>query len=159
MSDGTPIDALESGDIAHQADASHVQAILNDMYASGAQAQEGGHQQQQMQQRPTELPPHVPPAHLLPPAPATSRHYIPDKEPVKRKTNWWSSIVSSAQDPLVVALLVFVLSLPVLHTFLGKYASWAFAIGGQLSWLGLIALSVLAGTLFGTYKVVKDIIG
>ena len=161
MSDGTSLDALESGEIANTADASHVQAILKDMYASGAQPAEGmpSLPPPQMQQRAMELPPHVPPAHLMRQSQQQQqqqRQYIQEDEPVKRKRNIWSSILSAIQDPLVVSLLVFVLSLPVLHTFLGKYAGWAFAIGGQLSWLGLIALSLLAGSLFGCYKVINE---
>ena len=64
----------------------------------------------------------------------------------------WSNLLDNLFDPLVVAILVFTLSLPVLQTFLSKYATWAFSLGGQLSWLGLIAKSVLAGVLFALYK-------
>ncbi len=71
----------------------------------------------------------------------------------------WSSILERIIDPIVVALIVFIVSLPVLHTFVGKYASWAFAIGGQLSWFGLIAMSVLAGMLFGLYRATRDVLG
>ena len=74
------------------------------------------------------------------------------------KKNFWSTTLERIRDPLFVSILVFVLSLPVLHTLLGKYASWAFAVGGQLSWLGLISLSLLSGLLFGTYKTVSDLV-
>jgi len=168
MSDGTPIDALESGDVTHAADATRVQAILQDMNASGADVGASG---SPMQQQPQMMPPM---GHQMPPmmmqtqmqqmqaqmqAQAQS-HYVPiddeDRKPMRK--NVWSTLLGRIQDPLFVSLLVFILSLPVLHIFLGKYASWAFAVGGQLSWLGLIALSLLAGLLFGTYKTVSDLV-
>ena len=62
-------------------------------------------------------------------------------------------------DPLIVAVLMFTLSLPVLQTFLSKYATWAFSLGGQLSWLGLIAKSLLAGVVFALYKTAAAALG
>lgn len=164
MSDGTPIDALESGDVTHAADASRVQAILQDMNASGADV---GAPNSPTPQLPQMMPPM---GHQMPPMMSHSMaqqqphqersHYVPidDEERKPMRKNIWSTTMERIQDPLVVSLLVFVLSLPVLHIFLGKYASWAFAVGGQLSWLGLIALSLLAGLLFGTYKTVSNLI-
>ena len=167
MSDGTPIDALESGDVAHAADASRVQAILQDMNASGADVGAPSSPTPQTQMMP-------PMGHQMPPmshqmSPMMSHpmgqhqersQYVPidDEERKPMRKNIWSTAMERIHDPLVVSILVFVLSLPVLHVFLGKYASWAFAVGGQLSWLGLIALSILAGLLFGTYKTVSHLI-
>ena len=166
MSDGTPIDALESGDVEHSADASRVQAILQDMNASGADLGAPGSPMPQQTQMMPPMGHQMPPMMLHPMAGAQSQsqgrssQYIPidDEERKPKKKNIWSTMLGRIQDPLFVSLLVFVLSLPVLHIFLGKYASWAFAVGGQLSWLGLITLSLLAGVLFGTYKTVSDLL-
>ena len=160
MSDGTPIDALESGDVAHAADASRVQAILQDMNASGADV---GAPNSPTPQLPQMMPPmghQMPPMMSHPMGQHQERsQYVPiDEERKPMRKNIWSTTMERIHDPLVVSILVFVLSLPVLHIFLGKYASWAFAVGGQLSWLGLIALSLLAGLLFGTYKTVSHLI-
>jgi hypothetical protein len=168
MSDGTPIDSLESGDVTHAADASRVQAILQDMNASGADM---GSMPQSMPQAHQMMPPI---GQMMPPMMPQSMgqhmgqhmgqqqrsHYVPidDDERKPMKKNFWSTTLERIRDPLFVSILVFVLSLPVLHTLLGKYASWAFAVGGQLSWLGLISLSLLSGLLFGTYKTVSDLI-
>ena len=163
MSDGTPIDALESGDVEHSADASRVQAILQDMNASGADVGAPGSPMPQMTQMMPPMGHQMPPMMLHPMAGAQSQgrsqHYVPidDEERKPMRKNIWSTLLGRIQDPLFVSLLVFVLSLPVLHIFLGKYASWAFAVGGQLSWLGLISLSLLAGLLFGTYKTVGSL--
>lgn len=165
MSDGTPIDALESGDVEHSADASRVQAILQDMNASGADVGAPGSPMPQQSQMMPPMGHQMPPMMLHPMAGAQhpqgrSSQYVPidDEERKPMKKNVWSTMLGRIQDPLFVSLLVFILSLPVLHIFLGKYASWAFAVGGQLSWLGLIALSLLAGLLFGTYKTVSDLV-
>lgn len=161
MSDGTPLDQLENGDVAHAADASRVQAILQDMNASGADVNTSIPQAQQP------MPPmapmgsmQMPPMMQQPMYQQKPNHYVPiDDERRPMKKNFWSSAMEKIRDPLFVALLMFVLSLPVLHTLLGKYAPWAFAVGGQLSWLGLSTLSLLAGVLFGTYKSVSVMVG
>ena len=43
---------------------------------------------------------------------------------------------------------MFVLSLPGFHSVISKVVPWAFAVGGELSYLGLIVKSVFAGGLF-----------
>jgi len=160
-SEGTSLESLESNDIANAADASRVQAILRDMNASGADVMEGSPQQQQM--------PSLHPMNSLPPPidarqmdmapPQRSRaNYVPVEE-APRKPSLVSGLAERVRDPLFVTILMFVLSLPMLHTALNKHASWAFAVGGQLSWIGLITLSVFAGLLFGIYKTTVDIFG
>jgi hypothetical protein len=171
MSDGTPLDALETGDIQNAADAEKMQAILSDINASGADIAtqyqapptHSAQPMPPMQPMPMQpMQPMPPMQHMAPPQ--YQQHYVPvdEEEPVykpKKKTNVWSSILGRICDPIVVAVIVFAVSLPVLHTFVGKYASWAFAVGGQLSWFGLIALSLFAGTLFGLYRASCDILG
>ncbi len=82
-----------------------------------------------------------------------------DEEYRPRRKNMWGSITEKLRDPLIVSIIVFVLSLPVLHTMLAKYVGWAFAVGGQLSWLGLIALSLLAGVIFGLTQGLTKLMG
>jgi hypothetical protein len=76
-----------------------------------------------------------------------------------RRKNIWGNLAEKLRGPLIVSVIVFVLSLPVLHTMLAKYVGWAFAVGGQLSWLGLIAMSLLAGVAFGTTQLTLSLIG
>jgi len=162
-SEGTSLEALESNEITNSADASRVQAILRDMNASGADVMDAS--QGSMPPMPS-----LHPAHTLPP-PIDSRQmempprhmptaaYIPVEEDAPRKPSLVSGLAERVRDPLFVTLLMFVLSLPMLHTALNKHAAWAFAVGGQLSWIGLITLSVVAGLLFGIYKTTVDIFG
>jgi hypothetical protein len=161
MSEGTPIDAIESGEVADAADSQHMQAILADMNASGADIANGpGSLPQGEQSRPPMRPLHPPmynpnmqPLQVQQHQQHQQRHYVSDEPRAK------SSILDRISDPIMVAILIFVLSLPVLHTYGARYASWAFAIGGQLSWLGLIALSLVGGALFGIYRASRDILG
>lgn len=168
-SEGTPLDALESGEISNSADEGRMAAILRDMNASGADVGAAGAQQA--------LPPM--PVHavrsLPPPIDARQMgavqsqqqqsHYVqveeeaPVEESKPRRKNLWSSIADRIRDPFFVAMLVFILSLPVLHTAMAKAVPWAFAVGGQLSYIGLIAISCLAGVLFGLYKASHDVLG
>ena len=167
MSEGTPLDALESGEVATTADASLMSDILREMNASGAEIASAA------PPPPVAAPPMMPmqpagpmmpaaPMYYSPMPPPPQNHYIPvDEPPVRaaRKKNVWSSIAESVRDPIYVTFLVFVLSLPVLHTFLAKYASWAFAVGGQFSWFGLIAISLVGGVLFGLLQSASNMIG
>lgn len=157
-SDGTPLEALETGEVSNVADASRMAAILRDMNSSGAETQAPPPPQVQPQAPP-------PPQYTrMAPPPVQPPQYVeePQYEPVPkyaRKKNVWTSILEGIRDPLFVAVLFFVLSLPAIHTLAGKYATWAFAVGGQLSWLGLLTLSVLSGLLFSLYRATGNMLG
>ena len=188
---GTPIDALESGNVTNAADASRMAEILRDMNASGADVAAGSAppppqmQQQMMPQMQQQMMPQMQQQQMMPqmqmPMPMNAMggmngqipmmvqqqqqqqqpSFVPyDDEPTNApKKNVWSNILDRLVDPLIVAVLIFTLSLPVLQTFLSKYATWAFSLGGQLSWLGLIAKSLLGAVLFALYKVAASALG
>jgi hypothetical protein len=163
MSEGTPIDAIENGDVSDAADSQHMQAILNEMNASGADIANGPGVPHVEQQGMPMRPQHPPMYNSVPPPQYQQqehRQYVDEApyHPPPRK-NIMTSTVDRIIDPLVVSIILFVLSLPVLHTYAGRYASWAFAIGGQLSWLGLIAISLVGGAIFGIYRASRDILG
>ena len=153
MADGTPLEALETGaDIPNTADAAKMAEIMREMNAT---------------QSPEPMPMarmQAPPMRSAgPPRMTVSNNYEeveePEYRPSARKGNVWRSVTSKIRDPLFVSLLVFVLSLPILHTHLAKYAGWAFAVGGQLSWIGLAVLSLLAGVLFAGFQGVAHLVG
>ena len=184
---GTPIDALESGNVTNAADASRMAEILRDMNASGADVANGAPQQlpppQMMSQMPQQLPQQMPqmPQQMMQQMPMMPMggmngqmpmmvqqqqqqqpNFVPyddESNSVAPKKNVWSNILDRLIDPLVVAILIFTLSLPVLQAFLSKYATWAFSLGGQLSWLGLIAKSLLGAVLFALYKAAGSALG
>ena len=152
MSDGTPLEDLESGSVSHAADAGRMNEILRDMNASGADvaASQGAPPTQPMPPMPPMPPMNHPMMYQqMMPAPPTNSYVAVEDAPRPKKRNAYSSALGFMRDPFIVTVLMFILSLPVLHTFVAKYATWAFAVGGQLSWIGLGAFSVLAGVLFG----------
>jgi hypothetical protein len=172
-SEGTPIDALESGNVPNSADAARMAQIMQDINASGGEiAGAGGPVQNElMPQQPRQAPSQMLPPHsgipmdgmtgqmpaMVQQAPRTNSQFVPyDDEHAHGgsgpRKNAWGTFMERLTDPLVVAVLIFVLSLPALQTFGSKYAPWAFAIGGQLSWLGLISKAVFGGLLFWLFK-------
>lgn len=163
MSEGTPIDAIENGDVAETADTQLMESILADVNAAGAHIANGPPGIPQVQQP---MPPMrgggggMPPMYNpMPPPPQQQRQYVDDGHMVGPRKSAMSSVFERILDPFAVAVILFVLSLPVLHTYAARYVSWAFAIGGQLSWLGLIVLSLLGGAVFGIYRAGRDILG
>ena len=165
MSDGTSLEDLERGDVSNQADAARMQDILKDIDApSAASGPMGG--MPSMPQSPGPMWMQQPPMYdprAFQQQPQQRQQYVPvdEEEEVKpraRKSNIWSSILDRLRDPLVVGLLVLILIFPALHTQLAKYASWAYAVGGQLNYIGLGAISLLAALIFGIYKAVSDLL-
>jgi hypothetical protein len=133
---------LEAGaGVPDAADAERMAAIMREVNASGGGV---GAAAEIAAAPPVSAPP------LRPAPPAYQQHYVevPEQDYKPRRRNAWATVTEKIRDPIIVSLLVFALSLPIVHTHAAKYAGWAFAVGGQLSWLGLIALSLLAGVLF-----------
>jgi hypothetical protein len=159
MADGTPLDVIESGgDVDNAADAERMAQLMRDVNSSGGSGLPEGPQTMNMPR--VSAPPMRASGNSVTQAPP-QQQYTPvddDYRPSRRK-NVWGSISGSLRDPLIVSVIVFVLSLPVLHTMLAKYVGWAFAVGGQLSWLGLIALSLLAGVIFGLTQGMSHLLG
>lgn len=62
--------------------------------------------------------------------------------------NWYGDILNQLRQPILVALIVFVMSLPVIHVMIGHYMPSLLRSGGDLTTIGLAAKSVLAGALF-----------
>lgn len=157
MSDaGTSLESLESGNVANAADEARMAAILRDMQAT--------EEPTMRDPMPSNIP--MPTMHPNPPptaAPLQNSQYIPVEEqtepvdvplPIKAKRgNIWNRILSNVRDPLIVAVLMFVLSLPGFHSVVSKVVPWAFAVGGELSYLGLIVKSLFAGGLFALLQI------
>lgn len=82
-----------------------------------------------------------------------SPNQVVAEAPGKRQ-NGWSNVFGYLMDGLFVAIIVGVLSLPVLHTRLASYASWAYKVGGELSWWGLTVVSLVGGVLYTAYRII-----
>jgi hypothetical protein len=147
MSDaGTSLESLETGDVANQADAERMAAILRDMNAS---------ESTQREPMPSMVPRMPMPTSDLrqqssqqsPPA-FEEESEEPPPGPAKRRGNLFNTVFERIKEPLAVACLMFFLSLPMFHSAASKVVPWAFAVGGELSYLGLIVKSLFAGGLF-----------
>ena len=82
-------------------------------------------------------------ANVMPPAPVQQPTLI---ETVKG--NMYSDIISQIKQPLLVAIIVFIVSLPIVNVLIGHYLPSLLRIGGDLTTAGLVVKSLLAGFLF-----------
>ena len=149
---GTSLESLESGQVENTADAERMAAILRDMNAA-----EEVHQDREPM-------PSMVPRMPMPPTNRPSSPFVDDEaasaptpaegtgKPRARRSNFFATIFDTIREPLVVACLMFLLSLPVFHTAAAKVVPWAFAMGGELSYIGLIVKSLFAGGLFALVK-------
>jgi hypothetical protein len=63
---------------------------------------------------------------------------------------WMADLMTQIRQPLLVAILVFVMSLPVINVMLAFYLPSLLRATGELSTVGLLAKSLLAGALYWT---------
>lgn len=64
------------------------------------------------------------------------------------KGNMYSDIISQIKQPLLVAIIVFIVSLPIVNVLIGHYLPSLLRIGGDLTTAGLGVKALLAGFLF-----------
>ena len=171
MDAGTPISSLETGSGAASADNELMKQILADMNQAGAVVQ--GPVSPPMGGIPT-YSPHddssagpVRPG-MMPQIPQYApRQVYEEEEPEEMATkryitprkNFASAILDWLRDPLFIGLVVFVLSLPILHTYGATVVPIFYSVGGSLSWLGLVAKAMLASGLFIFFRSITYILG
>jgi hypothetical protein len=64
------------------------------------------------------------------------------------KGNMYSDIIVQAKQPLLVAIIVFIVSLPIINVLIGHYMPSLLRIGGDLTTAGLVVKSLIGGFLF-----------
>lgn len=64
------------------------------------------------------------------------------------KGNMYSDIISQIKQPLLVAIIVFIVSLPIINVLIGHYLPSLLRIGGDLTTAGLVVKSLIGGFLF-----------
>lgn len=79
------------------------------------------------------------------------------KNKPKVKKNFASALLEFIRDPLLVAVLITVLSLPVLHTHMGRYVPKLYSAGGMLSWIGLTSVGLVGAFLFILFRSIFNI--
>jgi hypothetical protein len=64
------------------------------------------------------------------------------------KGNMYSDIISQIKIPLLVAIIVFIVSLPIVNVLIGHYLPSLLRIGGDLTTAGLVVKALVGGFLF-----------
>ena len=168
---GTPISSLESGSVNNKADNALMQQILAEMDQAGASVQQGS-VNPPMGSIPT-YSPHddtssgpVRPG-MMPQMPqyAPRNMYAeePEEMPTKRyvapRKNFASAILDWLRDPLFIAVVVFLVSLPAVHTYASSVVPMFYSVGGSLSWLGLSVKALIVAIAFILFRGVTHIFG
>ena len=71
---------------------------------------------------------------------------------VKADPSWRDYAYQILRAPIAVAVIVFFLNLPITTGLMSKYASWMYLSTGEISVVGLLVKSLLAGSLFALYQ-------
>lgn len=64
------------------------------------------------------------------------------------KGNMYTDIIAQIKQPLLVAIIVFIVSLPIINVLIGHYLPSLLRIGGDLTTAGLVVKSAVGGFLF-----------
>ena len=64
------------------------------------------------------------------------------------KGNMYSDIMSQIKQPLLVAIIIFIVSLPIINVLIGHYLPSLLRIGGDLTTAGLGVKALIGGFLF-----------
>ena len=73
-------------------------------------------------------------------------------QPAKPSVSWKTALSNAARGPVAVAIIVFLLNLPVVTSILSRYASWMYLSSGEISVGGLLVKAILAAGLFAVYQ-------
>lgn len=188
MSEGTSLEDIESGNIAYSADTNAMNAILSDMNAVEEAPVYSQPQQQQIPEFQLPMPIPMPQQHqqhqqqdqqslhyqpepsfpaqfpMFPqfaqPPPSEPTYEVVEEAPVLSplKKNSWSLLFEDLREPIIVGLLVTFFSLPALHTWLAKRVTWAYKVGGSLSWIGFLLQFAIVAGLFVTYRQIMKVV-
>lgn len=173
MPASTPLDKIdESAPDNTASDEERVQRIIQEMNGSEPpgreEMQEHPSQQnppQNMQYQPmqpanfAQMPPHDYPAYMQQQQQQQSEPQNPEphvEEPVKK--NIWAHITDALKLPFVVTIVFFLLSLPIVDTYLAKYATWAFSSAGTLTLYGIGLKAASAGAIMGVYDTLDKVV-
>jgi hypothetical protein len=67
---------------------------------------------------------------------------------VETKGNFYSDILTQIKQPILVAIIIFLVSLPILNVLIGHYVPSLLRIGGDVTTAGLVVKSAIGGFLF-----------
>ena len=83
--------------------------------------------------------------------------YMQQQQPIpapvhQEKSQWKEKLFEQMRQPILVALIVFVLSLPAVNVLFSYYAPNLLRSGGDLNNFGLLARASIAGLTFWTFQ-------
>lgn len=81
-------------------------------------------------------------------APAAQHQMVPPPTLVETKVNVYSDIIAQMKQPILVAIIIFIVSLPILNVLIGHYVPSLLRIGGDLTTAGMVVKSLIGGFLF-----------
>ena len=64
------------------------------------------------------------------------------------KGNMYADIISQVKQPLLVAIIIFIVSLPIINVLVGHYLPSLLRVGGDLTTAGLGVKALIGGFLF-----------
>jgi hypothetical protein len=64
------------------------------------------------------------------------------------KGNIYNDIMSQIKQPLLVAIIIFIISLPVINVLIGHYVPTLLRLGGDLTTVGQVLKALIGGFLF-----------
>uniref|UniRef100_A0A6C0DTD2 Uncharacterized protein n=1 Tax=viral metagenome TaxID=1070528 RepID=A0A6C0DTD2_9ZZZZ len=166
MPQSTPLEKIETNEIpdGQASDEERVQRIIHEMNSGDAEPvapgpayhQQGPPQYQPMPGNPVMGRPMAYQAQYD--APVQQQPAPEPADPVVAKKNIFAHITDAFKLPLVVAIVFFLFSLPVVDLHLAKYVPWAFSSGGHLSIPGLAIKALAAGAVMGLYDTIDKLV-
>jgi hypothetical protein len=79
------------------------------------------------------------------------QQYVASQKPTlieATKSNMYSDIISQIKQPLLVAIIIFIVSLPVINVLIGHYIPSLLRMGGDLTTAGMAVKALFGGFLF-----------
>ncbi len=73
---------------------------------------------------------------------------VPKRIAKVQKKSWWTRFLEEMKVPILVSLLVFLFSLPVIHIIIGSYIPSFVKPTGELTTFGLLLKALTAGLTF-----------
>jgi hypothetical protein len=75
---------------------------------------------------------------------------LPPQQPVyeEPKKNWQGQWIDEVKQPILVAIIVFVMTLPAINLLVSHYAPNLLRPGGDLNTLGMVGRAIVGGLLF-----------
>ena len=74
--------------------------------------------------------------------------HAPMLSQISSKGNWYTDILNQLRQPILVAFIVFIMSMPVIHIMIGHYLPSLLRPGGDMTTLGILFKAGLSGALF-----------